>query len=72
MVLSPEQLFYLQRLDYEPKLDVFKTETFAIAMIILELMTRDKIKFYYNEDKGSLKMGRINFDLSSLNAEYSH
>ena len=34
-------------------------------------MTLDKIKFYYNEDKSGLKMGRINFDLSSFASEYT-
>lgn len=40
-------------------------------MIILELMTLDKMKFYYNEDKTGYKMGRVGFSLSSHNGEYS-
>ena len=40
-------------------------------MIVLELMTLDKAKFYYNEEKTGLKMGRISFDLSSFCGEYS-
>jgi len=55
-------------LEYEPKLDIYKAEAFAIGMIILELMTLDKAKFYYTEDKVGLKMGRINFDISSLSS----
>jgi hypothetical protein len=50
---------------------IYKSDVFAIGMIILELMTLDKIKFYYTEDKTGLKMGRINFDLSSFSSEYS-
>jgi len=34
-------------------------------------MTLDKVKFYYNEDKTGLKMGRISFDLSSFASQYS-
>lgn len=40
-------------------------------MVILELITLDKAKFYYTEDKTGLKMGRISFNLSSLTSEYS-
>lgn len=47
MILSPEQLQFIQRLEYEPQMDIYKAEVFAIGMIILELMTLDKIKFYY-------------------------
>ena len=71
MILSPEQLTYLHKLEYKPKGDIFKAEIFAIGMVILELLTLDKTKFYYNEDKCSLKMGRISFALSSLSSEYS-
>jgi hypothetical protein len=37
-------------------------------MIVLELLTLDKAKFYYNETKTGLKMGRINFNLSSFSS----
>lgn len=40
-------------------------------MVILELITLDKAKFYYNEDKSGLKMGRINFNLSSFSTDFS-
>ena len=40
-------------------------------MVILELITLDKAKFYYTEDKTALKMGRISFDLSSFSGDYS-
>lgn len=44
---------------------------FAIGMIVLELITLDKAKFYYNENKNGLKMGRVNFVISSFVSEYS-
>lgn len=40
-------------------------------MVILELLTLDRTKFYYNEERSAYKMGRISFDLSSLSHEYS-
>jgi hypothetical protein len=58
-------------MDYEPKIDEFKSEVFSIGMIMMELMTLDKSRFYYNEDRSYLKMDRINFNLSSLGQEYS-
>ena len=58
-------------MEYEPKFDLFKTEMFSIGMVIMELITLDKGKFYYNEEKSALKMGRINFDISSFGKEYS-
>lgn len=61
----------LKKMDYEPKIDEFKSEVFSIGMIMMELMTLDKSRFYYNEDRSYLKMDRINFDLSSLVQEYS-
>jgi hypothetical protein len=44
---------------------------FAIAMVVLELITLDKPKFYYSEDKTQLKMDRIAFDISSMGKIYS-
>lgn len=40
-------------------------------MIILELITLDKPKFYYNEQKTELKIDRISFDISSMSKNYS-
>lgn len=40
-------------------------------MVIIEMLTLDHVKFYYNDDRNAYKMGRINFELSSLNIEYS-
>jgi hypothetical protein len=47
-ILSPEQLYYINQLEYDIKYDVYKADVFAIAMIVLELITLDKSKFYYN------------------------
>ena len=58
-------------MEYEVKYDPFKADLFAIAMIILELITLDKPKYYYSEDKSELKMDRIAFDLSSMGQNYS-
>jgi hypothetical protein len=70
-ILAPEQLAMIERMEYEPKNDVHKSEIFTIGMVLMELITLDKTKFYYNEDRSALKMGRINFDLTSLGQEYS-
>ena len=51
---------------------MYKSDTFRIAMIILEMMTLDQVKFYYNEERTGYKMGRINFELSSFSLEYSN
>lgn len=40
-------------------------------MVMLELITLDRPKFYYNADKTAIKMDRISFDLSSMNTRYS-
>jgi hypothetical protein len=40
-------------------------------MVILELITLDKSKFYYNETKTELKIDRISFDISSMGKMYS-
>ena len=40
-------------------------------MLMLELVTLDKSKFYYNEAKNELKIDRISFDLSTMNTLYS-
>lgn len=39
----------MSKLEYEPQIDIYKCDVFAIGMIILELMSLDKTKFYYNE-----------------------
>ena len=71
LILSSEQLYYISRLEYMPNIDIYKADLFAIGMIMLELITLDKAKFYYTEDKNALKMGRISFDLSSFSGDYS-
>lgn len=38
---------------------------------MLELVTLDKSKFYYNADKTALKIDRISFDISSMRTHYS-
>jgi hypothetical protein len=38
-------------MDYDVRYDIFKADVFAIGMVILELITLDKPKFYYNEEK---------------------
>jgi serine/threonine protein kinase len=58
-------------LEYDIKYDVYKADVFAIAMVILELITLDKSKFYYNEAKTELKIDRISFDISSMGKNYS-
>lgn len=70
-ILAPEQLKYLNNLEYEIKYDPFKADLFSIGMVILELITLDKPKFYYNEEKTELKIERISFDISSMSKQYS-
>lgn len=70
LILAPQQLYFINRLQYQPQIDIYKSEVFAIGMVVLELMTLDKTKFYYTEDKTGLKMGRISFDLGSFSSQY--
>ena len=51
--------------------DVYKADVFAMAMVILELLTLEKSKFYYSEDKTTLKMDRIVFNISNNSSNYS-
>jgi hypothetical protein len=70
-ILAPEQLEAMSNLEYDIKFDLYKGEVFSIAMVILSLITLDKSKYYYNEDKTKLKMDRIAFDLASMGKNYS-
>ena len=40
-------------------------------MVMLELVTLDRPRFYYNSTKTALKIDRISFDLSSMSSRYS-
>lgn len=62
---------FINQMEYDIKYDIYKADVFAIGMIILELITLDKSKFYYNENKTELKIDRIIFDISSMGKTYS-
>jgi hypothetical protein len=40
-------------------------------MLMLELVTLDKFRFYYNAERTGLKMDRVAFDIASMSAHYS-
>lgn len=40
-------------------------------MVILELITLDKSRYYYNEEKTELKIDRISFDVARMGKNYS-
>lgn len=70
-VFAPEQLTAMNNLEYETKYDLYKADLFSVGMVLLELITLDKTKFYYNDTRTELKMGRIEFDLSTLTSHIS-
>lgn len=58
-------------MEYETTYDLYKADMFAIAMIILQLITLDSPKFYYESDKSGLKIERIMFDLDTVSKYHS-
>lgn len=42
-----------------------------MAMVMLELITLDKTKFYYNDTRTELKIGKIEFNISTFSKYYS-
>lgn len=58
-ILSPEQLYHISRMTYTPEYDIYKSDVFAIGLVIFELITQDNIKFYYSESRTSYKFDRI-------------
>ena len=48
-------------MESEPNIDFFKADVFRIGMVIIEMLTLDHIKFYYNDERNAYKMGRISF-----------
>lgn len=50
---------------------MYKSDVFAIGMIILELVSMDHPKFYYNADKMEINFSRVKYNLASLKGEFS-
>jgi hypothetical protein len=71
LVLAPEQLLEIGNLEYEPLIDLYKVEVFAIAMVVLELASFSPAGGYYTEDKTGIKMEAIGAVLSACSAQYS-
>lgn len=61
----------MSQMTYTPDYDVYKSDLFAIAFVIFELITQDDIRFYHNEDITSYKFDRIDFDLDAVRKIYS-
>ena len=62
-LLAPEQLIQLQNLEIETNFDQFKADLFAIGLVIVELITLDHAKFYYNYEKLEFRWEKIQFVL---------
>jgi len=58
-------------MDEQIKYDVYKSDLFAIAMVIIELITLEKTKYYYTDDYSALKTERIAFTLSNYSTYFS-
>lgn len=58
-------------MEYDIKYDAFRADAFAIGMVMLELITLDKPKFYYTEERTELKIDRISFDIASVSKKFS-
>ena len=67
-MLAPEQLASLKNLDHETRFDQFKADLFAIGLIIVELITLDHAKFYYNYEAMEFKSDKIQFILDNIPA----
>jgi len=55
----------------ETKFDQYKADVFAIGLILVELITLDQAKFYYNYDQLEVMIGKILFILDSYAERYS-
>lgn len=55
----------------ETKFDQYKADIFAIGLILVELITLDQAKFYYNYDHFEVMIGKILFILDSYAERYS-
>jgi hypothetical protein len=47
-LLAPEQLLGVSRWELEAKFDQYKADLYAIGLLMVELITLDQAKFYYN------------------------
>ena len=62
-ILAPEQLASVKKLEYETKYNIYKADLFAVGMIMLELITLDLAKFYYNESRMEVMINKAIFSL---------
>lgn len=69
--LAPEQLVSMRKLEYETQYNIYKADLFAVGMIMLELITLDLAKFYYNESRMEVMINKAIFSLEIYNARYS-
>lgn len=70
-LLSPEQLSAIRKNRYEIDFDVYKSDLFAVGMILLELIFMDEPKFYYNADLLEVNFDRVRYNLARLQGELS-
>lgn len=70
-ILSPEQLLSMKRLEYQTKYNAYKSDLFAVGMVMLQLVTLDFAKFYYNESKLQIMINKAIFSLQIYSNKYS-
>lgn len=65
-LLAPEQLASLRNLELETGFDQYKADLFAIGLVIVELITLDHAKFYYNYEQLEFMSDKIQFVLANF------
>jgi serine/threonine protein kinase len=70
-ILAPEQLTALQKMNYEPRYSHSKADLFAVGMVMLELITLDSARFYFNDQKMEVMLNKALFSLDIHSAKYS-
>jgi serine/threonine protein kinase len=70
-ILAPEQLALISQPETEVSYDPFKADLFAMAVCILELITFEPPKYYYNHSTAALRVDKLLFDLNNHSALYS-
>ena len=68
--LPPEQLKDISQLSFRPTQDVYQSEVHNIGMLMMELITLDHPKHYYESQSTYINTDKINYQLQ--HAAYSH
>lgn len=70
-ILAPEQLQSMRKMEYEGKFIPYKADLFAIGMVMLELLTLDSARFYYNDQRMEVMLSKALFSLEIYSNRYS-